>query len=375
VVELARVRLVAVLVARCVREIEAIAVQVLAPVVARVQHAELEARGRAEREPQFALAGPAAERVAGQRLGVVPPRRAVVLPAPLAAHVERAQVLALDERTAERAVVDVVVVDAGAEELVAGAGEVVAHGLERAAVALAALPGDHVHHAGHDAAVLRIEAAVQQYDLLDGAVVDRGRGVAGERVALRNTVHVVGRLARPAAAQDERVRVRPLEVELLQVVHHARLLRHRVVVAARGQTPDLVAAQEPRGTGGVHLKQRPLRVHHRLVHLGGLGLERGVQRGREVGRDLHVRSGERGVPDQAHANGAATARDPEDEVGPLIVRDRSEPLPLDPDVDPGERLLLLVHDAADQPAGGARERRRPESQAQRSRDERAPPSP
>src|SRR5262245_20496516 len=96
----------------CVCEIETIAVQVLAPVVARVQHAELEARGRAEREPQPALTGPAAERVAGQRLCVDRPRRAVVLPAPLATEIERAQVLALEDRASERAVVNVVVVDA-----------------------------------------------------------------------------------------------------------------------------------------------------------------------------------------------------------------------------------------------------------------------
>jgi hypothetical protein len=353
VVELERQRAVLVDVPRRVIEIEPVAVQVLAPVVVRVDAADLERHVLLNRNRHLALAGPAAQRVVGQRIVEQRVRRAIALPAPLTAHVERAPLALRHERTAQVRAVDVVVVHLRAGEVAAVAAEVVGQRFDRAAVLGSAFLGHDVHDARHDAAVFRVEAAIHDDHLLDGVIVDARRRVACQWILLREAVDVVRGLVGAPAANDQRRGVLRFAIDRALEVDDARLLGRRVLVAARGETVDLVARQESRRAGRVGLDERTLGLDVHFIELHGFGVERNVERRGEVRPNRDAVGHVRRVAEQIGLHRDVTRGNADDGEVALIVAHTAEPLRGDANVHAGEWLLLLVDDLARQRSGRA----------------------
>jgi hypothetical protein len=230
---------------------------------------------------------------------------------------------------------------------------------ERPGVAIPAFPRHHVHDSRVDAAVFGVESSGLHHDLVDRIVRDGSRRESGQRVLLRESIHVVGHLVGAASADDEGVAVLDLgsSAHLIQIVQverdHARLLGHRLLVPAQRLVPDLVTVQEFGGGGDVLLDERPLPLHLDLFDV----LENGrghveIRLGVEVGEHLDAFADLRDVAEQSDADGVLAREQIEDEIVTLSVG-RRPPLELG-DRNRGEPDRLArgrVTDGSRDPAG------------------------
>ncbi len=215
----------------------------------------------------------------------------------------------------------------------------------RAVQRLRALARRGVDHAGQRVAVLRLEPALHQAELLDRHRRHVERGAAEHDVGDGDPVHERGRLTRPAAADAHRrepapgVHVRDGVLVVQREIEEPRLERQGAADVGHRQRLDRLARDRRGAARRIELDQRhPLRLDHHLLERQRLRRELEVERARDVDPDLDVLPPDRRVAEELRRHVVRPRRDVDEEVAAVLLRQHGPPGPFDGDLDAGQWL-------------------------------------